>query len=97
MAVKHRQINIDVPVALGMLALFGRSAYEIISGTGAGYMDSFAGFTFFLLAGRWFQNKTYQALSFDRDYRSYFPLAVFRVEGDQEVPVKIAELKKRRR
>jgi Cu+-exporting ATPase len=52
---------------------FGRSAYEIISGTGAGYLDSFNGFVFFLLVGKLFQQKTYAGLAFERDYKSYFP------------------------
>jgi Cu+-exporting ATPase len=38
-------------------------------------MDSFSGFIFFLLIGKWFQNTTYQSLTFDRDYTSYFPVA----------------------
>jgi P-type Cu+ transporter len=33
---------------------------------------------FFLLIGRLFQAKTYHALSFDRDYRSYLPVGVVR-------------------
>lgn len=69
-------ISIDLPIAIGILALFFRSAYEIMSGTGLGFMDSLAGLIFFLSIGRWYQGKTYQALSFERDYRSYFPVAV---------------------
>ncbi|MCX6306391.1 MAG: heavy metal translocating P-type ATPase metal-binding domain-containing protein [Bacteroidetes bacterium] len=74
--LKKRFISIDVPIAIGILVLFFRSAYEIISGTGPGFMDSLAGLVFFLSIGRWYQDKTYQALSFERDYRSYFPVAV---------------------
>jgi len=73
---KQKQINIDVPIAAGLLALFLRSVYDIITSTGPGYLDSFAGLVFFLLIGRWFQSKTYESLSFDRDFKSYFPLAV---------------------
>lgn len=74
----QRRINIDVPLALGIGSLFLRSAWEILSGYGPGYFDSLSGLVFFLLIGRWFQAKTYQSLAFDRDYRSYFPLAVLR-------------------
>jgi Cu+-exporting ATPase len=74
--LKKRFISIDVPIAVGILVLFFRSAYEIISGTGHGFMDSLGGLVFFLSIGRWYQDKTYQALSFERDYRSYFPVAV---------------------
>ncbi len=73
--LREKHLNIDVPITLGIFVLFGRSAYEILTQTGPGYMDSLAGLIFFLLAGRWFQNKTYDSLSFDRDFTSYFPLA----------------------
>jgi len=80
--LRNGHLNIDVPLALGMLMLFGRSAWEILAGTGAGYMDSFAGLIFFLLLGRWFQQKTYHRLSFERDYKSYFPVAASRKNTD---------------
>lgn len=74
--LKKKFLSIDVPIAIGILVLFFRSAYEILSGTGHGFMDSLAGLVFFLSIGRWYQDLTYQALSFERDYRSYFPVAV---------------------
>lgn len=73
--IKRRHLNIDVPLALGIFALFFRSAYEILSGAGAGFMDSFAALIFLLLTGKWFQQKTYYHLSFERDYKSYFPIS----------------------
>ncbi len=75
-------INIDVPIALGISVLFLRSAYDILSGSGQGYMDSLSGLVFFLLIGKWYQGKTYQALSFERDYKSYFPLAVTIIDDE---------------
>ncbi len=74
--LRQRYINIDAPIALAIMVTFARSYFEIISGHGAGYLDSGTGIVFFMLIGRWFQNKTYDALSFERDYRSYFPLGV---------------------
>ena len=73
-ALLQRHLNIDVPISIGILSLFGRSCYEILSQTNAGYLDSMAGLVFFLLIGKWFQQKTYHHLSFDRDYKSYFPI-----------------------
>ena len=81
--LRKRFVSIDVPIAVGILVLFFRSAYEIISGTGPGFMDSLAGLVFFLSIGRWYQDKTYQALSFERDYRSYFPVAVTVIADDR--------------
>ena len=88
-ALQARRVTIDLPIALGMLALFGRSFYEILSGAGAGYLDSLAGLVFFLLIGRWFQTYSFARLNFDRDYRDYFPVAAYR-EDDAGAPVPIA-------
>ncbi len=91
---KQKQINIDVPIAAGLAALFLRSSYDIFTATGPGYLDSFTGLVFFLLIGRWFQGKTYESLSFDRDFKSYFPLAVQRLVNGEWKPVISNEIKK---
>ena len=83
-SLRSRQVNIDVPITLGIFALYSRSLYEIISGTGPGYFDSFSGLIFFLLIGKWFQQQTYTAINFERDYKSYFPIATSRKNGDEE-------------
>ena len=90
--LKQGYLNIDVPVSIGMLSIFLRSIYEIISQTGAGYLDSFAGFVFFLLIGKWFQQKTYHRLSFERDYKSYFPLAATLVKDGTQAPISVNKL-----
>ncbi len=72
-------VNMDLPIALGMITLLARSGYEILTHAGAGYLDSLSGLVFFLLIGKWFQQKTYEGFSFDRDYNAYFPLGVRRV------------------
>lgn len=86
-------INIDAPIALASVITFSRSYYEIISGTGIGYLDSGTGIIFFMLIGRWFQAKTYDALSFDRQYRSYFPLGVTVLRGHKEESIPVTNLK----
>ena len=88
------RLNIDVPIALGMIALFGRSLFEIVSGNGEGFLDSFTGFVFFLLIGRWFQEFSFKSIDFDRNYTSYFPLsAQVKVKG-QWISQSIKTLKK---
>ncbi len=72
-------LNIDVPIAIGVTVLFLRSTLEIIMDWGTGFFDSLAGLVFFLLLGKFFQHKTYAFLSFERDYKSYFPIAVTRL------------------
>lgn len=91
-AIKHKTLNLDVPITIGIIALYVKSASSIVTGEGPGYMDSFAGFIFFLLIGKWFQNKTYQMLSFERDYTSYFPLAVTRINKENEEIVEIEKI-----
>lgn len=73
--LRYGKLNLDVPITLGMLALFGRSVIDIVWGLGAGYLDSLAGLLFFLLIGRWFQQRTFDRLSFERDYKAYLPIA----------------------
>ncbi|MBT3343081.1 MAG: HAD-IC family P-type ATPase [Gemmatimonadetes bacterium] len=91
-ALAQHTTTIDVPIALGIAALFSRSLYEIFAGVGSGYMDSFTGLVFFLLLGKLFQRNSFSALSFERDYRSYFPLAVNVHDGHQETSVPVAAL-----
>ena len=92
--IKRKIINIDIPISLGIVVLFVRSAYEIISETGSGFSDSLAGLVFFLLLGRIFQQKTYNILSFERDYKSYFPIATIRIDATQnERSTPVSELK----
>lgn len=92
LGLRRGMLTIDVPIALGVLTLFAQSTYEIATATGEGYFDSFTGLIFLLLCGRWFQQRSYDALSFDRDYRSYFPLAVRRREANGDRPVPVASL-----
>jgi P-type Cu+ transporter len=55
-------------------------------------MDSLTGLVFFLLIGKWYQSKTYQALSYDRDYASYFPIAVTKVNGGKEESLPLKDI-----
>ena len=90
--LREKQLNIDVPITLGIIALFGRSVFEILSQQGAGYLDSLAGLVFFLLIGKWFQQKTYHQLSFERDYKSYFPIAATVINDGGETTVAVNKL-----
>jgi P-type Cu+ transporter len=90
--LKQKHISIDVPIVLGVIVMFIRSTYEILSGTGAGYMDSLAALIFFMLIGRLFQAKTYDRLSFERDYKSYFPVSVTVIKDDKETSVPVNNL-----
>lgn len=83
--LKQKVISIDIPISLGITALFVRSLYEIIFFNNAGFMDSMAGLVFFLLLGKLFQSKTYESLNFERDYRSYFPVSITVIENNKGI------------
>jgi Cu+-exporting ATPase len=91
-ALRSKTINLDVPITLGIIALYLQSLIQIFTWKGAGYMDSFAGFIFFLLIGKWFQSITYASLAFDRDFTSFFPVAVQRIDGANKTIVSIEQL-----
>ena len=92
--VKHHILNIDVPIALGITVLFIRSSIEIILGSGSGFFDSLSGLILFLLLGKFFQQKTYNFLSFERDYKSYFPIAVTIIVDGVEKSISINDVVK---
>ncbi len=92
-SLRHRFLNIDAPIALAIIITFVRSAWEVFMGTGGGYFDSMTGIVFFMLAGRILQDKTYRQLSFDRDYTSYFPVAVSVVTPEGEIPTALPDIK----
>ena len=91
--IRSRVVNIDQPIALGIVALWTRSLWEVFAGVGPGYFDSLAGLLFFLLIGRWYQAYTYRALRFDRALEDFLPLVVLRKTATGEEPVKVSALK----
>ncbi len=91
--LRKKIINIDFPISLGVLVLFLRSSYDLFMGLGPGFFDSMAGLVFLLLLGKLFQNKTYDTLNFERNYKSYFPLASTKIADGKEFPVPIELLK----
>lgn len=92
--LRSKLLNIDVPIALGISVLFIRSTVDIIFDLGSGFFDSLTGLIFFLLLGKFFQQKTYSYLSFERDYKSYFPIAITRIINGKEQPIKVYDIEK---
>lgn len=92
--LKKKYLNIDAPIALAITITFGRSVYEIFMGGGNGYLDSMSGIVFFMLLGRMVQQRTYRSISFDRDFASFFPIAIQVKRNDRFIPVPINEIKK---
>jgi P-type Cu+ transporter len=87
-------LSVDIPISLGITALFFRSLYETLVNHGGAYWDSMAGLVFFLLVGKWMQTKTFEFLSFERNYKSYFPLAIQIFNGNSTVYKSVENLQK---
>lgn len=94
-SIKSKMLNIDIPIALGIVVMFVRSTVDIVFDFGQGFFDSMCGLIFFMLLGKLFQQKTYNFLSFERDYKSYFPIAITKVNLDgTEQPIQVYDIAK---
>ena len=91
-SLRHRTLTLEVPIALGLAAIYLASLVEVAARRGPGYCDSLTGLIFFLLCGRLFQKKTYDRLTFDRDYKGFFPLSVTRKSPAGEESIAISRL-----
>ncbi|HLP63090.1 heavy metal translocating P-type ATPase [Flavobacterium sp.] len=94
-SIKSGLLNIDIPIALGIVVMFVRSTVDIVFDYGQGFFDSMCGLIFFMLLGKLFQIKTYDFLSFERDYKSYFPIAITKVLPDgSEEAIQVYDIEK---
>lgn len=92
--IRQRYLNIDVPVALAILATFIRSLTDVFLHDGSGFFDAMSGIVFFMLAGRVLQDRTQKFLFFDRDYTDYFPMAAMVLQSDgAEKPTLLTDIK----
>src|SRR5690606_35888699 len=94
-SIKNKYLNIDSSIALAILLTFLRSLYNLFILDGNTYFDSMSGIVFFMLIGRWAQDRTQQSLIFDRDYKSFFPLAVNVKRNNGAEPVLIGNLREK--
>jgi len=90
--LRNKVLNIDFPLALGIAVLFIRSVTEVLVNHDPGFSDTLCGLVFFLLIGKLVQKKTYYHISFERDYRSFFPVAVHIIDNEVETPVSLSKL-----
>ncbi len=93
-SIRSGMLNIDIPIALGIVIFFIRSTFDIVMDYGSGFFDSLTGLIFFMLLGKMFQIKTYNFLSFERDFKSYFPVAVTKISASSEESIPIYEVQK---
>lgn len=90
--LKHGHVNLDTPLALIIAVLFLRTSFSVLANNGVGFADTLTGLVFLLLMGKWVKQRTYHHISFDRDYRSYFPIAITTLVDGKEKPKAIGEL-----
>ncbi len=94
-SIRAKMLNIEIPIALGIIIMFVRSTVDIVMNYGQGFFDSMCGLIFFMLLGKLFQQKTYNFLSFERDYKSYFPIAITKIlPNGEEEPVQVYDIEK---
>lgn len=93
--LKQRILNIDAPIVLALIITYARSLYELSQGMGSGYLDSMSGIVFFMLVGRVVQERTYKSISFHRDYKAYFPIAVNVVTSEGVACKNLQDLKEK--
>ncbi|SFH43820.1 Cu+-exporting ATPase [Pedobacter insulae] len=91
-SLKHGHVNLDTPLALIISVLFLRTIVSVLFTNEPGFADTLTGLVFLLLMGKWVKQRTYHHISFDRDYRSYFPIAVTTLVDGKEQPKAISEL-----
>ncbi|AGD98295.1 cytochrome cbb3 oxidase maturation protein CcoI [Blattabacterium sp. (Blatta orientalis) str. Tarazona] len=95
LGLKKHIFNMDIPITIGIVVLFLWSCYEVFLDLGSGYFDSLAGFSFFLLLSRMFQIHTHRKiLSFDKNYKSFYPIYVSRICNNKEEKILLSSLKK---
>jgi Cu+-exporting ATPase len=93
LSLQYFQLNINVPISIGITTLFLRSVYEFAFLNMPGYFDSLAGLIFFLLIGKWYQNKVYARFRFDRDFKSFFPISVSLMNKGEEKRISLNQIK----
>ncbi|WP_298221011.1 heavy metal translocating P-type ATPase metal-binding domain-containing protein [Flavobacterium sp.] len=93
-SIRAKMLNIEIPIALGIIVMFVRSTVDIVFDYGSGFFDSLCGLIFFMLLGKMFQIKTYSFLSFERDFKSYFPIAITKITGNVEESIPVYDIEK---
>ncbi len=82
-AVRTRTPHMDLPVALGILAGFSRSAWNTVTASGEVYFDSITVLIFLLLVGRWLQQRHHRGATVTLELMAALaPATAQRVDGD---------------
>ncbi|MEQ9260343.1 MAG: heavy metal translocating P-type ATPase, partial [Roseovarius sp.] len=92
-ALKHRQLNMDVPITLAILLAIVTSLWETALSGEHAYFDAALALTFFLLAGRYLDHRTRAiARSAAQELTALEVPRAWRLRDGQEAEVAVAEL-----
>ncbi len=93
-ALLSKNINMDVPVSIAIGGAFISSCVATYQGTGEVYFESVSMFTFFLLLGRYFEQKAKQKASVNSsNLHKLTPLTAHLIECDEITEVAAKQLK----
>ena len=91
--LRHRQLGMDVPVALGIGGAFLASVWHTVIGHGEIYFDSVVMFSFFLLGGRYLEMLArHRAGQAAEELVRLLPATATRIGADGDEVVAVAEL-----
>lgn len=83
-ALYKKHVNTDTPIAIAILVTFIFSVYQLILKEANAYFDSLCGLIFFMLLGRWIQERTYKLIQHERNFVSFFPIAFTKIGKDKK-------------
>ena len=88
-----RKLNMDVPVTIAIVLSYGASAYGTIAGHGEVYFESVSMFVFFLLTGRYFEQRARKKASeLSSNLLKLIPKTATLIEGDDHTTVPAKKL-----
>lgn len=92
-AIIGKQLNMDVPVSIAILLAYGASAYGTIIDDGEVYFESVSMFVFFLLTGRFFEQRAHKkAAEISSNLLKLIPKTATLINGEQHTTVPAKKL-----
>ena len=92
--LRHGRVGMDFPISLALILTSGISLYETINSGPHAYFDGVTMLCFFLLIGRYLDYRTRAvARSAAEELTALEVPRAFRIEGDRDVAVPVADLK----
>lgn len=92
--LKHRQLNMDLPVAIAIFGTFAASCIATLTEQGEVYFESICMFTFLLLLGKYLEFRArLTASEFTTNLQQLLPLTARKVTADNSQLIAVKQLK----